>query len=216
MSLKDKLNSLETILSEKHPRLISNLLPPILDKEEMHQALLKIVPGHLLPSNLIDLYSWKNGTTVKYIKLEHYNEINSDSFIIPAWFFMDFAESVLHFKEKNDVFKYKKEYYFPFLFTGFGHYLTLKLIPERDKTIVSDGIYIATKPRQKIYGNYLYYKNMNIFIESVIECYNHGAYYENTNGILSCNVQTESEICYKLTPNSSHWHLQKFGELLKD
>lgn len=217
MELIDKLNKLDQVLLEKHPRLLANLLPPLKDSAQMSLLLSEEVQGFVFPNDIIELYSWKSGTNVKKIKMEDYDEINSDSFIIPSWYLMDFNDAINHFKnKKNDVFKFKNEYYFPFLYTGFGHYLTVKLIAEKSKKNEKEfeGVYLATTPRKKIYGNYLFYRDMSVFLESTIECYTNGAYYEYPNGVLAYDVLKESEICYELTPNSSHWHLKKFGTIL--
>jgi hypothetical protein len=205
-----KLEELAVALSNKHPRLVANLNPPNLIESQLREMFSEVYAGYEMPEELVSLYEWKNGTQIKFKRMEVYNEIKGESCIIPAWIFIEFSLAVKKVKENPKVFKRDRKVYFPFLYTGFGHYLCFQLKLKGSSDFRSRGIYLSTRPQRKIYGNYLYYRNFEIFLESIVRCCNEGVYYE-INDHFGGNVLRESEINCELTPNSSIWNLKKFG-----
>jgi hypothetical protein len=201
--ISPKLKELEQLIREKHPRLIPNLIESDLTEQYIREQILDGLKNCEVPEELIELYMWKNGTKVVLKEREFYTDIDCESFFIPAWYFMSFSEALQNFREKRNFFKYKNQYYFPFLYTGFDHFLCVKIsspLNEADRAV-----FLSTVPRSKVYGNYMYYESFQKFIETISECYRQGVYYENINNLFCCDSVNEGRISYNLNPGSTHW-----------
>ncbi len=154
--------------------------------------------GIQFTQDVIDLYTWRNGT-------KNPNEKRIGEMTL-------FSNGIFSsIEESKGVYEYYTvkwgiwpKGYFPIFGSGGGDYLLLNLNKD-DKT--SDMILIYSPPILLSVKPVTIYDSLHNLVDSVIKCYDAGAYYFSNN-MLESGVDLEFKICSENNPKSEYWHHQ--------
>lgn len=149
----------------------------------------------LIDDNIKNLYHWRNGIkrdTGKYV-----GQFDFFSFgkMLPL------EEALVHYKIYMNGGSWPSNY-FPLFTTNAGDYL----LYDSDKKSKTYGMLFLYSPSLLITEPKTAYDSLESFFQTVIQCYQQGAYrFNHSSNILEIDDEREWEISTKLNPNSKYW-----------
>jgi len=193
------LEKINSILQRNDAPVLKYLLEG-LKREYITDRIKKI--DLIFPEELFDLYSWRNGT-----KWEKGIKLGSLWFFPGALFFsLEMAIEIYSARITKD--KYWKNKMFPVFGSGGGEFYLI------DLDINSPGYkkifyYCLNETDFEVIVSY--FDSLEAGLMTILECYNEGAYYlesdDENDQMLNSHSAIERKISRRLNPNSEYWTL---------
>jgi hypothetical protein len=165
-------------------------------KPEVAESML--LEQKLYSSDLVDLFSWKNGCRTEDIEQFAIEKLE----LFPEGIMMSIQESLTVYNIYTaDLFSWQPGL-FPIFANGGGSYLLLDLVLTSQtygKILLYDPVPINVQNIVPIYDS------IDLLVQSAIECINVGAYNYKSDQTIALNFELRHQVCAKLNPRSAYW-----------
>lgn len=187
--MSDFLNVILGFLKSWHLP-VGNLLNAGLSIEKIEGSFKKI--GLEPTSELIQLYQWRNGTTVeKGTMLDNVQ-------IIPGYHFLSLTDAINSYLAMKDDNRWNPSW-FPFFANGGGDFYAVDLSQSDGYSAPIIG-YILGEDEQEVE-----YQNLTTMLLTFSECFEKGVVFKAEEGYLEMDDERQSEIATKNNPEVAFW-----------
>lgn len=193
------MEKLRKILLEYNPELLKRIVESDLDKSIINDLFLKKKIGGYLPDDVMQLYTIFNGTLLNYENEQGILRVEANCSFFNGGYLMDIDTAVNEFEKHIKKFNKKGEIYFPVFSAGFDIFYAIVLKKDFTGGVDDKGLFrfIIGKNPIRVYDTF------SLFLETLIQAYEDGVYYFNSNNLFSNKSYELFELKKKLNPNSS-------------
>jgi hypothetical protein len=150
------------------------------------------------PNEVFELYEWRNGIKEDLLQ----NKTIGDLTFFGLGYFPNFGRSLITYNNYKN--HYWEKAFFPLFESGGGEYYLINC----DKLSNDYKTIFFWSPSDEMFEDVIsIFDSLNNLIESIIHCYDSGAYYLDENKSLRIDGNKEIEVCTKLNPQSEYWKL---------
>jgi hypothetical protein len=186
--LGDRILRFQADVGMENPRHYN---PGLSQSELAESPLLQEVP---FPSELHELYGWKNGV------LSGTQIPMGCLWLIPGFFMYSLQNALSWNQDLASGTPDWKPSWYPLLSRCSSDYYFFDRMQ-----IVNGRVPILYYDPEFSPGLWQIYDNLESMFTTIWECYQHGGYFVNAEGYLDSDARKEAEISKQLNPNSDHW-----------
>lgn len=171
-------------------RPIQDLLQEGLSVFEINK-MVQVLPFRF-PPELIELYSWKNGTKCAD------GDLLDDLHFFPGFYFMSLEEALSGYLEFEKHPQWNK-FWFPFFANGGGDFYATD---SNSDELCPKVLGFLLGEEEQSYE----YQSVTSMMKTIAECYAKGAYYLASDGTIGVNDDLEKPIGKMHNPNIEYWN----------
>ena len=188
--MKENFQIIEHYL-KKLNRPTANRLNPGIDSSKYEEKFKEL--GITVPDELLELYRWRNGTTIRL------GEQIEDFHFFPGFYFVPLEEALQKLENFRSDERWRS-FWLPVFANDGGDFYVVECI---DKPIEKSFQVVCFLLGEEVHD--VEYSSIQSMIGTIARCYVEGAYYVDETEALEGILKEEARIAHEVDPNVSYW-----------